>query len=241
MSKKIIFILSLMLSAAGYGLAQTDCPFGLTDDPAPGQCGRYIDNNGDNICDNSQDLAQSSGASSGGQEDNEPSEDQISSADSAGNIEEFTDEQQAETLSLLETETPAEITSVDDPEATEADPSVDIPVKPRRPNYHPWLLLFIIAVLVIAGEIWQKQDKKKIALIQLFWNWALLISFLASAMTGIYFILPPVSRPMISFNLVYWHTVTGLVFMYVGLYHVVRRAACLTRGAKTCVKKTPCC
>ncbi len=61
MSKKIIFTLSLMLSAAGYGLAQTDCPFGLTDDPAPGQCGRYIDNNGDNICDNSQDSLNRAG------------------------------------------------------------------------------------------------------------------------------------------------------------------------------------
>ncbi len=46
---------------------------------------------------------------------------------------------------------------------------------------------------------------------------------------------------MITFNLSYWHTVTGLVFIYVGLYHAVRRGACLIRGAKTCVKKTPCC
>jgi hypothetical protein len=31
-----------------------DCPFGKTNDEFPGDCGRYIDNNQDNICDHSQ-------------------------------------------------------------------------------------------------------------------------------------------------------------------------------------------
>ena len=31
-----------------------DCPFGNTNDEFPGDCGLYIDNNQDNICDNSQ-------------------------------------------------------------------------------------------------------------------------------------------------------------------------------------------
>lgn len=30
------------------------CPFGLVDDPYPGQCRRYVDRNGDGICDLSQ-------------------------------------------------------------------------------------------------------------------------------------------------------------------------------------------
>ena len=34
--------------------AETDCPFGVENDPAPGQCGLYIDNNGDYICDHSE-------------------------------------------------------------------------------------------------------------------------------------------------------------------------------------------
>lgn len=241
MFKRIIFISALLVLAAGYSQAENNCPFGLTDDPAPGQCASYTDTNADNICDNSQDLAQSGGASSGGLEDNGQPENQIYSADSAENTEAIPNEQPAETLSLSETDTPADITPVDNPEATAADSPGEKPKNINRPNYHPWLILFIIAVLAIAGEIWQKQDKNKIALFQLFWNWTLLISFLASAMTGIYFILPPDSKPMISFNLAYWHTVSGLIFIYIGLYHVIRRAACLIRGAKTCVKQTPCC
>jgi hypothetical protein len=33
-----------------------ECPFGLVDDPYPGECGRYIDENNDGICDLSQDI-----------------------------------------------------------------------------------------------------------------------------------------------------------------------------------------
>lgn len=40
------------------------CPYGLSNDPFPGQCGRYIDSNGDGICDLSQVLASSSTSSS---------------------------------------------------------------------------------------------------------------------------------------------------------------------------------
>ena len=32
----------------------TDCPFGLVDDPYPGQCRRYRDNDGNGICDYSE-------------------------------------------------------------------------------------------------------------------------------------------------------------------------------------------
>lgn len=35
----------------------TLCPFGLTNDPFPGQCARYIDSNKNNICDYSQGTA----------------------------------------------------------------------------------------------------------------------------------------------------------------------------------------
>ncbi len=34
--------------------AWDDCPKGLVDDPYPGECARYIDTDGDDICDHSQ-------------------------------------------------------------------------------------------------------------------------------------------------------------------------------------------
>ncbi|HEY88686.1 MAG TPA: hypothetical protein G4N98_03000 [Thermoflexia bacterium] len=33
---------------------QTDCPFGLVNDPYPGECGRYVDQNENGICDHSE-------------------------------------------------------------------------------------------------------------------------------------------------------------------------------------------
>ena len=33
---------------------ETDCPFGEINDPFPGSCGRYIDRNGNDICDLSE-------------------------------------------------------------------------------------------------------------------------------------------------------------------------------------------
>lgn len=33
---------------------ETDCPFGLVNDPYPGECGRYVDQNENDICDHSE-------------------------------------------------------------------------------------------------------------------------------------------------------------------------------------------
>ena len=39
---------------ATYVHAWEDCPFGLENDPYPGQCGRYVDTDGNGICDHSE-------------------------------------------------------------------------------------------------------------------------------------------------------------------------------------------
>lgn len=53
--------LVLALGTMAFGLAQPqtalawdDCPLGLTNDPYPGECRRYVDTNNDGICDRSQ-------------------------------------------------------------------------------------------------------------------------------------------------------------------------------------------
>jgi len=50
----IIFILIALSSI--YIYAWDNCPFGLEDDPYPGECKRYIDTDGDGICDLSQPV-----------------------------------------------------------------------------------------------------------------------------------------------------------------------------------------
>ncbi|GAB4114830.1 MAG: hypothetical protein Kow00103_09160 [Candidatus Caldatribacteriota bacterium] len=64
--QKVMFFLFLTLLGFGFfnlpisAQAQIwdSCPFGLEDDPYPGECGRYIDTNNDGICDLSQSEPQ---------------------------------------------------------------------------------------------------------------------------------------------------------------------------------------
>lgn len=56
MKKLIISVLisALFIISNNSVYAWDDCPFGLEDDPYPGECSRYIDTNDDGICDHSQ-------------------------------------------------------------------------------------------------------------------------------------------------------------------------------------------
>ncbi len=50
----------LIAASTMSGACAGGCPYGLTNDPYPGQCSRYIDLNGDGICDLSQSVAATS-------------------------------------------------------------------------------------------------------------------------------------------------------------------------------------
>ncbi|MEJ5307587.1 MAG: hypothetical protein WHT27_04755 [candidate division WOR-3 bacterium] len=56
--KKILLIF-LLISVFVYIFSEQYCPFDEKNDPYPGRCGRYTDENNDSICDLSQDLADS--------------------------------------------------------------------------------------------------------------------------------------------------------------------------------------
>lgn len=52
--KNIWLFLFAVLSFTSVYATWVECPFGLTNDPAPGNCGLYVDTNTDNLCDLSQ-------------------------------------------------------------------------------------------------------------------------------------------------------------------------------------------
>lgn len=58
--KKIYVVLLIVFLTPIAVYAWNDCPYGLIDDPFPGQCPRYEDTNQDNICDHSQSPSGSS-------------------------------------------------------------------------------------------------------------------------------------------------------------------------------------
>ena len=51
--KRIALFLVLLLTLA-QGQTWNDCPYGKVNDTYPGDCGRYVDTDGDGICDHSQ-------------------------------------------------------------------------------------------------------------------------------------------------------------------------------------------
>ena len=52
--KKLYVVLLIVLLTPIAVYAWNDCPYGLLNDPYPGQCPRYLDTNQNNICDHSE-------------------------------------------------------------------------------------------------------------------------------------------------------------------------------------------
>lgn len=52
--KKLYVVLLIVLLTPIAVYAWNDCPYGLLNDPYPGQCPRYVDTNQNNICDHSE-------------------------------------------------------------------------------------------------------------------------------------------------------------------------------------------
>lgn len=67
--KNLFVFLTLFLFSFNLVQAETDCPFGLVNDPAPGDCSLFIDKDGNNYCDHSE--VPSTGGAQGGSETKE--------------------------------------------------------------------------------------------------------------------------------------------------------------------------
>jgi len=201
-------ILFFLLLLASSALAQNTCPRGLVNDSLPGRCGLYTDTDGNKVCDLSETKAAPSGE------------------DSSGN-----------NVGSVKKEAPAKSPEPDD---CCAEPAADqkpepAPI-PSRTNYHFGEIMIITGILGLATEFWLKNRSKDTLVLQTAWNWLLLLSFLGSALSGLYFVLPFDQRPALGFNFSYCHTVISIIFIAVAVYHTLRRFGCMLRGAKTCFK-----
>ena len=162
----IIFILIAFSSTSIY--AWDNCPYGLEDDPYPGECKRYIDTDGDGICDRSQPA---------------PEDRDTSISLNEENIEENVKD---DNKYFKETDKKI-IGGIFIAEAASTQKTVSDPSSPERkplPSYH-FLEIFLVSLLIYFGgkflarklEVSSCKEKK-------FWNVFLLISFIGSAGTG---------------------------------------------------------
>lgn len=227
---RYLSFLTAILLLAAVAQAQTGCPFGLTNDPAPGQCGRYSDADGNNICDLSQPPPPPAA---------QPiPEDEMVADPPPREMTQAEMNATGQPGGSFEAGAEGKSQAMNDNTASAPPSDSSAAALPNRPNYHPWLLMFLVGILALSGELWQKMEPAKLVPIQAIWNWLLLVSFLGSSLTGLHFILGPGLRLGPAMH--YWHTLSSLLFIYIAIYHVIRRVACLLRGPQTCYTGKPC-
>jgi hypothetical protein len=92
--KKLYVVLLIVLLTPIAVYAWNDCPYGLLNDPYPGQCPRYLDTNQNNICDHSE--SPSSGSLNNSSITTQASENSANDKNSTNNS--FSDIQQARSV-----------------------------------------------------------------------------------------------------------------------------------------------
>jgi hypothetical protein len=207
------YFLSIMLSAAALAVplaAAEDCPFGQVNDHEPGKCGLYEDTDRDSICDLSQKAAPVEAARTAVAV---PVPEPVRQA-SPGNQD------------PVKTITTAPIPAPDPPAPAPA------PARPSplRQRYPVWQVFIAVVALAAVTELLCARHQRLTLPLQAAWNWALALSFLLTAATGVVYAYPALLARF-SFNLGTWHSVPGLVMIAAGAYHTVRRFGCLWRGA----------
>ncbi|MDO9390485.1 MAG: hypothetical protein Q7U71_01790 [bacterium] len=226
-------LLVIFLLSAGTALAQQTCPQGLTNDSLPGKCGLFTDANNDSICDHSQPAAQEQEPVSEGTSTDVTAPEDPAPEPETGNAG-YDDNPATDPVRDGGAETAAASLGNE----PELEPAPD--PEPHRANYHFWEMLILVGILGLATEFLIKINPERTLVLQAAWNWLLLLSFLGSALSGLYFVLPFDQRPALGFNFSYWHTVVSIAFIAIGLYHTVRRFACLLGKPGPCLKNGAC-
>ncbi|MBU1445723.1 hypothetical protein KKD70_00470 [Patescibacteria group bacterium] len=247
--KKILFTLILFILSTQAAMAWDDCPFGLTDDQYPGECGRYIDTDGDGICDHSQ-LAPEERAL-------------ITMVDSAPEI--VTED--LITGTELKTKTLAEVAGIYEIDAKEyadalseyygvsikpsdafqfahdnygIEPSVakdiassiklgdNIPTPAEKetkeePPYHLVSITIVLLITYVVSHILSKKGIISIAKHRFFWNILLLISFLVLGILGILLVIKINFgiAILLPFNVLFWHVEAGIAMTVISIFHIL--------------------
>ncbi|MGB6606462.1 MAG: DUF4405 domain-containing protein, partial [Atribacterota bacterium] len=201
----LIFILVAFSSISIY--AWDNCPFGLKDDPYPGECKRYIDTDGDGICDLSQPAPEDRNT------DIALSDNNINEniKDDIGYFEEIREKTAGGFFVAQAASTQKTVSDSHSPE------------RKSLPDYN-FLEIFLISLLIYFGgkflaqklEISSSKEKK-------FWNVFLLISFIGSAGTGmvLVFIRDYDWFRAINFNFLFWHVEFSIVMTLLGIFHAL--------------------
>lgn len=201
----LIFILVAFSSISIY--AWDNCPFSLEDDPYPGDCKRYIDTDGDGICDLSQPAPEDRNTSVALNEEN-VKENIIDDS----KYSEKTDEKVTGGLFIAEAASTQKTVS-DSPS----------PERKSLPSYYFLEIFFITLLIYFGGKLLARKLEISLCKEKKFWNIFLLISFIGSAGTGmiLVFIRDYDWFRSINFNFLFWHVEFSIVMTLLGIFHAL--------------------
>lgn len=202
LAKTALTTVIIFLITTAKALAWDDCPFGEVNDEYPGECPRYIDTDGDGICDRSQPAP----------EDRESSE-TTDSSEEAG----------TEGQDVL-----ADSSDTGNGSRTGQSSSKGNTNRKGNSPYNFAIPFFTSLALYLIS--WFTAKSKKIAKYTLpihnaVWNTVLLLSLVPSAVFGFYLVLryafPEIKTDR--FDFLYWHVEGSIVMGTVAIMHLVQR------------------
>lgn len=201
----LIFILVASSSISIY--AWDNCPFGIEDDPYPGECKRYIDTDGDGICDRSQPA---------------PEDRNTNIPLNAENVKENITDDNKYSEEIDEKVTGGFFIA----EAASTQKTVSDSPSPERkslPDYNFLEIFFITLLIYFAGKFLARKLEISLCKEKKFWNVFLLISFIGSAGTGmtLVFIRDFEWFKSINFNFLFWHVEFSIVMTLLGIFHAL--------------------
>jgi len=199
----IIFILIVFSSISIY--AWDNCPYGLEDDPYPGECKRYIDTDGDGICDRSQGA---------------PEDRDTSIFLNEENIKENAKDDNKYFKEIDEKVTGGFFIA----EAASTQKIISGPPSPERkslPDYNFLEIFFMTLLVYFGGKFLARKLEISLCKEKKFWNVFLLISFVGSAGMGIIlvFIRDYNWFKSINFNFLFWHVEFSIVMALLAVFH----------------------
>lgn len=201
----IIFILIDFSSISIY--AWDNCPFDLENDSYPGECNRYIDTDGDGICDRSQPA---------------PEDRDTTIVLNEENIKENIKDDNKYSKEMNEKITGGFIIA----EAASTQKTVSDPPTPGRkslPDYNFLEIFFITLLIYFSGKFLTQKLQITSSREKKFWNTFLLISFIGSAGTGmiLVFIRDFDWFRSVNFNYLFWHVEFSITMALLGIFHTL--------------------
>ncbi len=209
MKKIIIAVAFLFLPLVSFA-QWNDCPYGKTDGSCeyPGECGMYVDTNGDKICDHSQ---------------NKPV------------INSTIKNQNEETI--VKNKISNKGVKNDDKMVTEAKSdlsdnknNIDSPktilrgekAKQRQNKYPLWNIVLGLTALYVLTYFLAKKSVITMVGHKKIWNILLTISFLVLAVTSVLLIIQVNSGRVfyLGFNILHWHVISGIIMMTITFFHI---------------------